>query len=270
MNESILGSSHPKFVYNYGVANQTFTVSSVTDRLTITPHGLYEGQRVKVSSSTTLPAPLAANTIYYVKLVDANNFQLAETIGGSAIDITDTGTGTHSLITEMEIDLEYWLTINDDVDVRSVFQESELIADRQILDRGEYFEFYGRLNLYKYGLEYLEGIESESSESEAPVEQMDVIRAKMLEIYHYRKKEVTLFKHKDGHPYRDSNGNEVMFYVESVVLKNLTTLDYRDVMFIRFLSLTEVDFGQLTSGLVLITETGESIQDESGNDILTF
>ena len=44
-----------------------------------------------------LPAPLDANGNYYVISSTADTFQLAQTAGGSAIDLTDTGTGTHFL-----------------------------------------------------------------------------------------------------------------------------------------------------------------------------
>lgn len=266
MNNSILGSSHPKFVFDYGVADKEFTANASTNQLAITAHGLYERQRVKVRTTTTLPAPLAAATVYYVKLVGDDTFQLSSTIGGAAIDITDTGTGTHYLITEMTVNLDYWVPLAEEADIRNVALESELVADRDILDRGEYFEFYGRLNLYKYGVEEV----IEGAKGDAPTMEMETIRAKFQEVYHYRKRKVTLFKHIDGHPYRDSNGDEVLFYIESIILKNIAPLDYRDVLYIRFLSLTEVDLDQLTLGLELVTESGENITDESGNNILTF
>lgn len=266
MNLSIFGSSYPKFVYDYGVANQTFTASSATERLTISGHGLYEGQRVKVSSTTTLPAPLEADTIYYVKIVDANNIQLASEIGGSAIDLTDTGTGTHSLITEMTVRLENWTPIKDDIDSRKNVIESELIADREFLDRGEFFEFYGSVYLFKYGLP--QQTEVEAPEGDAVVENITAIREKANEIYHYRKKKVALFKHSDGRPYYDIDGNVAEFYIESVVFKNLQTLDYRDVVFIRFLSLKEIDFAYSSQAIYWITETGANVVDESDNKVI--
>lgn len=42
-----------------------------------------------------LPAPLVANTPYFVKTASAGVYTLAATAGGSAIDLTDAGTGRH-------------------------------------------------------------------------------------------------------------------------------------------------------------------------------
>ncbi len=82
-------------------ASQTFTVNTTTDQATCSSHGYSNGEPIVVTSSTTLPAPLAESTEYYVIYVDANTFQIAETYGdavdGVAIDLTDTGTGTHSV-----------------------------------------------------------------------------------------------------------------------------------------------------------------------------
>ena len=74
----------------------TFTATAATDRLTAAEHGLADGAEVMVSSSTTLPAGLAASQRYYVRDARPNDFRLAETLGGDAVDVTGTGTGTHT------------------------------------------------------------------------------------------------------------------------------------------------------------------------------
>ena len=77
----------------------TFT-AAVTDICTITAHGYYTGLKVAATTSDTLPAGLSA-TNYYVIRIDANTFYLATSaanaIAGTRVDITDTGTGTHTL-----------------------------------------------------------------------------------------------------------------------------------------------------------------------------
>lgn len=77
-----------------------FTVVAATDVCTITSHGYYTGLKVAATTTTTLPSPLTA-TNYYVIRIDANTFKLATSaanaLAGTAIDITDTGTGTHTL-----------------------------------------------------------------------------------------------------------------------------------------------------------------------------
>lgn len=79
---------------------QTFTAAT-TDICTATAHGLETGDLVRVSSATTLPAGLAAATTYYVIKLSADTFKLASTdalaTAGTAIDITDTGTGAHTI-----------------------------------------------------------------------------------------------------------------------------------------------------------------------------
>lgn len=79
----------------------TFTAAT-TDICTKTAHGFKTGDRVRVSSTTTLPAGLATATTYYVIKLTADTFKLATTdalaTAGTAVDITDTGTGTHSIV----------------------------------------------------------------------------------------------------------------------------------------------------------------------------
>lgn len=85
----------------------TFTADAGTDIMTYTsvtslPSNLLTGTRVRVSSSTTLPAPLAAATDYYLIRVDNSTYKLATTyanaIAGTQINITDAGTGTHTMV----------------------------------------------------------------------------------------------------------------------------------------------------------------------------
>jgi hypothetical protein len=84
----------------------TFTADDTTDIMTYTsvtslPSNLLTGTRVRVSTTTTLPAPLAAATDYYLIRLTDGTYKLATTyanaIAGTAINITTTGTGTHTL-----------------------------------------------------------------------------------------------------------------------------------------------------------------------------
>lgn len=84
----------------------TFTADAGTDTLTYTsttslPSNLLTGTRVRVSTTTTLPAGLAAATDYYLIRASNDTCQLAtsyaNSIAGTAINITDAGTGTHTL-----------------------------------------------------------------------------------------------------------------------------------------------------------------------------
>lgn len=76
----------------------TFTTDSAADdKLDATSHPLIDGDRVQLTTTGTLPAGLAADTQYFVVNATANDFELSTTEGGSAVDITDDGTGTHTV-----------------------------------------------------------------------------------------------------------------------------------------------------------------------------
>jgi|GEM_PF-1947687 len=86
----------------YFTFSKNFVATPATDQLAITSHGLKTGQGpLQASSTTTLPAGLAAATDYWPIVVDDDNIKLATSyanaIAGTAIDITDAGTGTHTL-----------------------------------------------------------------------------------------------------------------------------------------------------------------------------
>ena len=64
-------------------------------------HGLFNGLKVQVSTSDTLPDPLMATTDYYVIVVDADNFKLAaslsDALAGTAITLADAGVGDQTI-----------------------------------------------------------------------------------------------------------------------------------------------------------------------------
>ncbi len=78
--------------------NKTFTdtdVDTTANTITITAHGFTSGLAITLTTSSTLPAPLAISTTYYVIPIDANTIKLASSlvlaIAGTAIDITTAG-----------------------------------------------------------------------------------------------------------------------------------------------------------------------------------
>jgi len=76
-------------------ATEYITFSSVT--------GISDGTPVKFSSTTSLPSPLVAGTVYYIINLggggSAATAQLASTANGSAINLTTTGSGTITMYT---------------------------------------------------------------------------------------------------------------------------------------------------------------------------
>jgi hypothetical protein len=69
------------------------------DVITLALNGYVNTQKVRVFSTGTLPAGLSADTDYFVIDAAAGSFKLSTSSGGSAVDITDTGTGVHYLHT---------------------------------------------------------------------------------------------------------------------------------------------------------------------------
>lgn len=86
--------------------SDTFTADDTTDICTWTstaniPSNVLTGTRVRLTTTTTLPAGLALATDYYVIRVSDTTFKLATSyanaVAGTAINITDAGTGTHTV-----------------------------------------------------------------------------------------------------------------------------------------------------------------------------
>ncbi len=72
-------------------------VNTAANTFTLAAHGLQLAQKVQVTTSGTLPAPLLVATDYYIIPVDANTFKVATSsanaLAGTAIDITTQGIG---------------------------------------------------------------------------------------------------------------------------------------------------------------------------------
>jgi surface protein len=69
------------------------TFTDAGDLVNLTAHGLSNGDEVSFSVITTTTG-IVINTIYFVVNATADNFQLASTLGGSALPLTTNGSGT--------------------------------------------------------------------------------------------------------------------------------------------------------------------------------
>jgi len=68
------------------------------DAIDLTGHTLVNGDRVAFTTTTTLPAGLALLTDYFViNAIATVSFEVSLTSGGAAVDITDDGTGVHTV-----------------------------------------------------------------------------------------------------------------------------------------------------------------------------
>lgn len=86
--------------------SDTFTANAGTDVCTWTStasksYNVLNGTRVRLTTTTTLPAGLSLATDYYVIKLSDTTFSLATSyanaVAGTAINITDAGTGTHTV-----------------------------------------------------------------------------------------------------------------------------------------------------------------------------
>ena len=96
-------TSGTKLTINLPYVSSTVTATvndaGIPSFINYTAHGRVAGDAIRFTTTTTLPAPLAAGTTYYVsKVVDANKFTISASSGGAPIELTDTGTGTHTCI----------------------------------------------------------------------------------------------------------------------------------------------------------------------------
>jgi len=84
-------------------ASETFATTDVdtaNDRITVV-NDIPTGTELKFSSTGVIPAPLVTGVVYYAIRVDATHIEVATTpvtaAAGTAIDLTDDGSGTHTL-----------------------------------------------------------------------------------------------------------------------------------------------------------------------------
>lgn len=73
-------------------------VDIANDKIQVVGHGLEAGLKVVLpapASGGALPTPLAARTEYFTLVPDGDHLQLEAALGGGAINLTDTGTGTN-------------------------------------------------------------------------------------------------------------------------------------------------------------------------------
>jgi len=96
---SLRGDHHGVTItYKAGYVSE-FTASAGDDTLTANAGVFNVDDVVRVYSTDTLPSGLSADTDYYVLTVSGQAITIATSSGGSTVDITDTGTGTHYLDT---------------------------------------------------------------------------------------------------------------------------------------------------------------------------
>jgi len=83
------------------IVDETFTANPATDELTVSQDDWAVDDIVQFTTTGTLPAPLATSTDYYVVVKSGSSptvlLEVSLSEGGASVDITDAGTGTHTL-----------------------------------------------------------------------------------------------------------------------------------------------------------------------------
>jgi len=90
--------------------SKAFTSASpLTDLITVTNNPFTAGNAVVFSGAGTPPVPLLTGTTYYVREVSGNNFKLATTPNGNAIDLTSAGSGSLTLTSQLQTGVTYYV-----------------------------------------------------------------------------------------------------------------------------------------------------------------
>ena len=101
--ERIATTSYDKYVSYYSATFATSDVNTSNETFTESSHKYQTGDAVQISSTDTIPAGLAASTTYYVINASSSTIKLATTLklakAGTAINLTSTGAGTHTIQT---------------------------------------------------------------------------------------------------------------------------------------------------------------------------
>jgi len=93
-----------KLCYEMPVTSNMFSTYSqaivsidlATEIITSTAHGFTNGTIVRFTTTNTLPASITLLQDYYIVGATTNTYQISATFGGTAVNITGAGTGTHT------------------------------------------------------------------------------------------------------------------------------------------------------------------------------
>lgn len=98
--EEIFSLMNPDDPIPNGLTGAVGAVSTSQDDVVLPSSQFAENDVVRFTTTGTLPAPLVAGTDYYLRPKTsgtANAWRLSTTVGGTALNLTTTGTGTHTV-----------------------------------------------------------------------------------------------------------------------------------------------------------------------------
>lgn len=92
---------------------KVFSADETTNAITSTAHGFADGDRI-IFRDGDAPRPLASDTVYFVRDKTNDTFKLAETSGGTAIDLAESGSGTLYAVSPMDLTgAAAWYVVED-------------------------------------------------------------------------------------------------------------------------------------------------------------
>lgn len=99
MSTTVKGVGRTATSPNKTLGNPTITIASPAV-ITLNSHGLTANDTVQFTTTGALPTGIAASTTYYVIStgLTANDFRIAATLGGAAINTSGSQSGTHTLV----------------------------------------------------------------------------------------------------------------------------------------------------------------------------
>lgn len=139
---------------------------------------------------------------------------------------------------EATVLLDYCIPTQDKPEPDIIEHKSVINGHREHILKGIHWIFEVRVNLFKY----------------------TDPRSKYEEIKQYEGQDVTLFRHRDGEPYKDNGGNEVLFSLVSVTEAYLTQIDYKDILYLQFKSKDYID---RSDGSTVVPQLEEIIMSNS-------
>jgi hypothetical protein len=144
-----------------------------------------------------------------------------------------------------DILLDHSVVLADEPEYDQVIHESDLDGTVYFAHKGKHWNYEIRYHIFK-----------ESDQA-----------TKFQALYDLLDEEVTLYRHRDKDPFKDSSGTIVPFVLTEIIPIYMETVSYRDALILKFTSTKYVDLSEsLTAHLV--TEDGESIITEDGEEIL--
>lgn len=117
------------------------------------------------------------------------------------------------------INLDYVEVIKDEYEFINTKKKSRVEGKRTIINRGYHHNFHLRMHLYKHG----------SNAHDKYFELVGIIGDT-----------VTLYRHRDGNPCKDPDGNNAEYVFIELIPYFITTSDYKDGLILKFKSAEKI------------------------------